>query len=472
MARGDFGAAVQVLESMRPEGIWSGYLRYNLAVALIRAGAGTKAGAGERERGLALLRELGEEEGGDAEWRPLRDRAKLTLANLLLRDEHPVEAQAVLARVHLIGPLSGRALVAAGAAATSAGRYDRALVPWQELQRRPAADPAAQAALVAYPRALESLGDAVGAAGHYRRAIDTCGTEIDHLDRAVAAVASGQVVEAIATEGAEEMAWLWQSQAPAVVAVAPYLLDLAASRPFHSAVAGYRDLRHLGRLLDRWSGSIDALEQMVATRRESYAQRLPHVQEGFRRGDLVAIGAARDRATARLVAIEASGEPGDLATPREATLWQRLERVEARLGALPAAEATPLRRKSELLRGVLLWQMDKGYKGRLRQVRKGLGALDREIATAEARRASLRAAWRAAPATFEGFDQRIASLRDRVRALRVRVAAATQGHGRYLAARMVATLEAHRQRLGDERATARLALARLYDEAASAEVEP
>jgi len=461
MARGDFGAAVKVLESMRPEGIWSGYLRYNLAIALIRAGEG--------DRGLGLLRNLGKGKGGDAERRALRDRANLTLAHLLLRNKHPEEAQAVLARVHLTGPLSSRALLAAGAAAAAAGRYDQALVPWRELQVRSPADPAVQASLVAYPRALGALGDEVGAVHLYRQAIDICATEIDHLNQGKAAVASGQVVEAIATEGTEEMAWLWQS---AMVSVAPYLLDLAVSHHFHNAVEGYRDLHRMASRLARWSTTIDALDEMVATRRESYDQRLPTVQEGFQHADLEAIRTARDGAVCRFAAIEASGQPRDLATPREAALWQRLKQVATRIAVLPPAEAAPLRHKNDLLLGLLSWQVDKGYEERLWQVRKGLGELDREIATAEMGRASLLAAWTVAPATFQGFDERIATLRGRLRDLRARVTAATQTQEKYLDAQLIAVLDAHRQRLGSVRAEARLAIAHLYDEAASAEVEP
>ncbi len=150
MAKGEDAAAAQSLRDLAAREGSSVYLRFNLGVALVRAGDGAA--------GRALLDAIGTTRAADEEARTLRDKANVALGFAALKDGRHVDARTALERVRLAGTQSNKALLGFGWAAASAKDHEAALVPWQELTARDGSDAAVLEARIAVPYALAELG--------------------------------------------------------------------------------------------------------------------------------------------------------------------------------------------------------------------------------------------------------------------------------------------------------------------------
>jgi outer membrane protein assembly factor BamD (BamD/ComL family) len=209
---------------------------------------------------------------------------------------------------------------------------------------------------------------------------------------------------------------------------------------------------------------MSAFETMLATRREGYEERLPRARQRLATLDLEGLRRRFAEQGARLDAIEQTGDAFGLATAREQASRSELDGLAGRIARLPSSpEVEQLRTRVRVLRGMVGWQVEQAYKIRLWEVRKHLAALADDIEALAARRDGLDRAQRDAPARFEGFDARIADLRDRVTRLRQRVALSVAAHERYLQGLAVAELERQKRRLDGDRALGRHQLARLLD---------
>ena len=149
MGLGRYGEAAQRLESWSDTGGWSNYARFNLGVALVRAG--------DTARGRQFLEQVGTMQAANEEQASLRDRANLALGFALLQQQGGDDPAAALSRVRLDGPFTNKALLALGWAEANANRPDRALVPWLELQQRRLLDASVQESLIAVPYAYVKL---------------------------------------------------------------------------------------------------------------------------------------------------------------------------------------------------------------------------------------------------------------------------------------------------------------------------
>ncbi len=132
-----------------------------------------------------------------------------------------------------------------------------------------------------------------------------------------------------------------------------------------------------------------------------------------------------------------------------------------------ATAAPELRERHRLLKGVMLWDLDRGFRERSWRAHRALRDLDRELATAEAQLAGIQAAGTAEPARFEEFAARIAALAPRIGSLQAAVAATLHRQEDTLVAMAVQELGAQKERLASYRVQARFALATLYDRAST-----
>src|SRR5207253_5756751 len=73
---------------------------------------------------------------------------------------------------------------------------------------------------------------------------------------------------------------------------ANHLAQVLAQHEFQEAFKNYRDLRFLSKNLQGWADSLGVFGDMLATRREAFAQRLPQVRE---RASEISIDAAQKR---------------------------------------------------------------------------------------------------------------------------------------------------------------------------------
>ena len=133
--------AAALLDGLRGKSDWVHYGRYNLGVALVKAG--------ETAKGITLLEKIGRTPVKGEELTALRDKANVALGFSYLQDGWPELARTHLERVRLDGLMSNKALLGMGWAYSARDQQEKALVHWDELKGRDLLDAAVQESLMA-----------------------------------------------------------------------------------------------------------------------------------------------------------------------------------------------------------------------------------------------------------------------------------------------------------------------------------
>lgn len=459
---GQYDAAVALLQDWKGRTEWASYAKFNIGVALVRSGRVDDA----RE----LLDDLGNIDPFNEELTSLRDKANLALGYALLQDDQPRAAKEPLQRVRLEGPFSNKALLGVGWADAEMENYRRALVPWMELRGRDLLDSAVQESMLAIPYAMARLDSVSQAADHYLNAIEAFYEETNRLDRTIAHIESGEMFDQfLAKDPLDSTGWYWQLEELPEGPEARYLFHLLATHEFQEGLKNYRDLNYLQRNLDTWRDSLVVYRNMLATREQAYAERLPRVEDALARADLEGMVSRKLEFDSTLNNIEESHDWLALATKSEFDMWGEitgLENTPALQANIP--EAAEVRDKIQLLKGVLQWQLEQAFKDRLWRIRRNLNEAGEALVAAQRSRRQIDESIRNEPLRFQEFADRVTGLGPRLDGMALRVNNALQEQRRFLQAIAVGELQAQKQRLDVYTVQARFALAAIYDVAATA----
>ena len=362
IAAGDYDTAIANLSEWDDPTEWASYARFNVGVALVRSGRVAEA--------TALLDEIGRMEPFNEELAALRDKANLALGYALLQDGQPYAAKAPLQRVRLEGPFSNKALLGVGWADAEMNNYNRALVPWMELRGRDLLDPAVQESMLAIPYAMSQLESISQAADHYLNAIEAFYEEANRIDRAIDRIESGEFFESFfARDRLDSAGWFWSLEDLPRSPETNYLYHLLATHRFQEGLKNYRDLRYLHRNLDTWRGNVDVYNNMLDTQKQKYARSLAYVQKSLLRTDLENLVRRKLALDGVLATIETRSDWLALAEDSEFDLWAEVTKIENN-PALQAdiEEAEEVRDKIDLLKGVLQWNLERDFSGRLTNI--------------------------------------------------------------------------------------------------------
>lgn len=468
MAQQDYARAAAVLEGIKGSATANLYARFNLGVALIKTG-----GEAEVARGTALLHEVGQAGAATEELRSLRDRANVALGFAALQEKKPREARVALQRVRLSGPAANKALLGYGWAASELNDPRLALVPWTELATRDLTDAAVLEAQIAVPYAMAEIGAYRQALERYRGAAELFGRERGALDESIAAIRAGKLVQGLLQrnpvgdgEGLDAFARL--DQLPEMPHTS-HLVPLLADHPFQEHFKHLRDLQFLQRNLAQWQDSLGSFSNMLDTRREAFAQRLPVVRERAGIVNLPQLQQRRDALAAELARVEEARDVQAFANPSEQALLQRIQRGRATLGSaaevMSSEERAAAQERLRRAEGALTWQLSQQWNERTWLARKGLRDAEAALAAARARDAALLKAQQDEPERHARFAARIADLAARIQALQPRVAQLDAEVQAQLQDIAVAELQAQKERLDAYAAQATLAIAQIMDRA-------
>ncbi len=459
MALGRYAAAARLLEDWQGPADWLPYMRYNLGVALIRSG--------DDDRGIEQLEALGRQPARNDEDKALRDRANLALGYTWLQQSDPQRALEMLQRVRLEGASANRALLGVGWAKSALDDHAGALLPWRTLWARDRLDGAVQESLLAVPYALARLSADSEAVSAYQNALAAFDAEIRRLDAAMSAAEAGELVDALlVADDPERARWHWQLEELPLSSESRYLHALIARHGFQEGLGHYRDLLALGRHLDAWHERLETFGHLVEAQVLAAQQRAPVVDGRLAVIDAGALVARRDALAARLDAIAEGRDVVGLASDEELEFWKLLEELEA--GPALAAAPEEARERHRLLKGHLLWQMDRDYGYRLWQQQRALAELDEQLAKVEPRLQRVLEIRADRPQELEALAERIDALSPRIDLLKDRVALARTEQAGQLHAMAMTWLKEQRQRLLAYQVQAHFALATLYDRAATA----
>ena len=465
IAAGDYDTAIANLSSWDDPTEWASYARFNVGVALVRSG--------RVEEATALLDEIGRMEPFSEELAALRDKANLALGYALLQDGQPYAAKAPLQRVRLEGPFSNKALLGVGWADAEMNNYNRALVPWMELRGRDLLDPAVQESMLAIPYAMSQLDSISQAADHYLNAIEAFYEEANRIDLAIERIESGEFFESFfARDRLDSAGWFCTLEDLPRAPETNYLYHLLATHRFQEGLKNYRDLRYLHRNLDTWRGNVDVYNNMLDTQKQKYARSLAYVQKSLLRTDLENLVQRKLALDGVLANIETRSDWLALAEDSEFDLWAEVTKIENN-PALQAdfEEAAEVRDKIDLLKGVLQWNLERDFSGRLTGIAYELQDTGAALIEAQRARRNIDETMRTEPARYAALSERVNGLAPRVAAMAARVDDALARQRSFLQEIAVDELQAQKDRLDVYLIQARFALAAIYDIAATSDEE-
>jgi tetratricopeptide (TPR) repeat protein len=461
MARGDYASAVTALEGLaKGTGTAGAYSRFNLGVALIRNG--------DLEGGSKLLDELGRAPAANEEYRSLRDKANVALGFAALQAERPEDARRALERVRLQGLQSNKALLGFGWAAAAMKDPKLALVPWTELAGRDASDSAVLEARIAVPYALAELGAYGQSLERYNEAIGAFDKEGGSLNESIAAIRVGKLVAGLLERNpGEEMGWFWKIDELPEMPHANHLTQVLAQHEFQEGFKNYRDLRFLSRNLEHWKDNLGVFDDMLANRRQAFAERLPKILSKAGESGLTAVQQRGEAVIKEVARVAAESDSKALADVKQRDLLARIDSGRATL-ATPGAEVdASAQERLRRVSGALTWQLAQQYPARLWDATKAVGVIQNQLTEASQHDTALVKAQRDEPARFERFAVRIKELDARIQALIPRVAALSVDQERAVQGLAVAELERQKERLAVYATQARFAVAQIYDRATS-----
>jgi hypothetical protein len=455
-----YDEAIAQLNGWQGPADWMVYARFNLGVALVRAGRLPQADP--------ILTTVGTLQSDSDELLTMRDKANLALGFAYLQADQAARARAPLERVRLDGPYSSRALLGDGWARAAQGDYRAALVPWLELRKRNLLDAAVQESYLAVPYAFSKLNAAAQAADYYEAALTSFSTESDNLDAAVARINDGHMLEdLLGTEKDANIGWFWQLKTLPDAPQSRYLYALLADNDFQEGLKNYRDLIVLQHGLSGWDDSMEAFAAMIDTRERAYAERLPRTDALLASDAPTRLRAVRAEVDSRLNAIETGNDVAALGTAEEREQWARIATLEEQAAMLPPGiETDSVRDKLRLIKGVLYWRLDAAFKERSYQQRRALRELDAALEELQNRWVLVQNARATVPSDTGEFAERIAALAERIRLVRQRLVENSGEQNAYLQTVAATELTAQKQRLADYAVQARFALADIYDRGA------
>ena len=463
MARQDHAGAATLLQGLKGSPTAGLYARFNLGVALIRAGS--------VKEGKAWLDDVGRAPGANEEMRALRDRANLALGFAELQAEAPREARAALQRVRLNAQQSNKALLGFGWAATALKDPQLALVPFTELAGRSPADSAVLEAQIALPYAMAEFGAYSRALEGYQQAVTRFGSERQVLQQAITSIRGGALVQALLAHNPGEAGLGAFSQVEKLPPLphAAQLAPLLAGHDFQQAYRHLRDLQFVQANLTRWLADLGTFGDMLANRQLAFAQKLPAVRAQSGAINLPAFQQRYDALAAELKTAIEQTDAAAFANPQERAHQLRISAGEATLKAAAGqAEAAELSEAQERLRrvsGALAWQLSQQFPERSWAATKDLRAADAALTSAREKDTALLQAQQQEPNRYVAMAGRLAALDQRLQALVPRAVALDREAQAHLQDIAVAELERQQQRLDDYAAQARLAIAQIHDRA-------
>jgi tetratricopeptide (TPR) repeat protein len=459
MSEKKYKEAIEVLRNFRGDSEWEAYAKFNLGVALVKAG--------QQDDGNELLNDVGELNPFKIshELNALRDKANLALGFSFLRGKVPAEAVKDFQRIRLTGPLSNKALLGLGWAYTELKEYKQALSPWLELQQRVALDTSVQESMIAIPYVLEKLNKKRLAMTYYDKAIQAYTAEIKRLEEVMTAVQRGELIRAMRPANLDDETSLPMHTFGLPDSVtAPYLHDMMATNAFQESYKNLQNLMYLRYVLQHWSTQLPSYELMLSERRKAYFTRLPQVASDQRLQEITSMSEKRDKIAAEIKRIEQQNDGLALVTEDEADQLKTLDKVKHALQRLAKTQVlSEEQEKYRLMQGILFFRTQSEFIPRLWQAKRDLIELDRALDKTKKSKRGLVKAANNAPKYFQGYDEKIATDKQRISTLLTRLDSTIRQQESQIQKMAMQSLIQRRQQLENYHVRARFGIARLYD---------
>jgi hypothetical protein len=266
--------------------------------------------------------------------------------------------------------------------------------------------------------------------------------------------------------------WLFKLGAQADAPETRYLRNLLAGNSFNESYQNYRELDQLRLNLEKGLRNVAAYRDLLQRRKHYFAPLLETTESRYARvrSRMKHALDQREALAERLNKLLRKRDPMVFATTSERAALRRLKETGRRINRLRSQPGKDiLLRKQALLEGVLKWNIDTGYENRLSNAFTHLRELDKEIATAKQSETRLIKAKAEAALSYQGYDQALNQLQQRLVYLKDRTEGLIAHQGQFMERRAISELLRRKSRLQRYRTKARFAMAEAYDLAVRAQ---
>jgi hypothetical protein len=460
---GNLDQGESLLADAQEMGSWQPYIDYNLGTAYLKQA--------HSARGLAYLQQLLARPAVNEEERALRDRALVAAAYGLLRRDEPGAAQAHFKRVRAQSPMAGRALLGYGWAKAREAQYQEALNPWQQLAAGRPYEVTVQEALLAVPYAYEQLGGPQQAQRAYARADQLLGNEIERLALLSTDIQRSGLLKAFDARQGDNTHWY-------------QLVEVLSGERFQDYRQLLGELQMLRKNLLGWNQELQTYSALLATQLATQVREPEQAPAGLlsqqraksSSGFDQRMQTLRERQQRLLLAINSAERTGNwllLGGDDSARQWRRVLRAQQRIDLL-TSQGLPMGDTQERLRryrGMLLWHSSEHADQWRLQALAIVQHLEQSLAMARQDKARLQQrALQAEPVTdsldVAGLQSRVKQYDQRLRVQWRELGRLEEQYEASFRAYVVAALGTQLDRMRRYQAQARLAQARLSDQAA------
>ncbi|HAG94924.1 MAG: hypothetical protein CMK83_01575 [Pseudomonadales bacterium] len=459
---GQVDQAQSLSQYLREDQAQSLFVRFNMASAL--------AQLGDMEQAATYYSDVLNRSRPQTELdKTLTDQAALALGIHYLRANQLQQAQQVLHRVRLYGPVANRALLALGWTHFHSDRKLDALTPWMELNERPLTDPSVQESILNVPFVFEELGALQDALDGYKSAYKIFRNQRRRLDTIKQEIQQPDWIERISPvdiSGHDAMGKLPEFKLPVEDKVTQHLYRYFASNEFHRLYRDYRELQRLYMVLRHWEKQFPSFNEMINTHVERLNELAPKAEKAIDNSkNFYAYSRVKlDEFETRLNQIIANNDLTGLANVSQLIQKERLDAIEAALVDLNDPDLYFEEwEKLKLLKGLLLWDLNATAIEKRWEATKEQVAMNNMLLELERRIRALMAARDTRLNRFYGFESRIIALRQTVTELEQETARQLRQQRRQMQTVAIGIIEQQQKQLDTMRAKSLLAIARLQD---------
>ncbi len=443
-------AAQRTLALMQGNDLWAGLARHNLLLSYILNDAPLADIRQLLSSSLPLL-------PGSAEGQALKDKMLLLGGIHALENGRYAEAESWLRAVSLNSPYSAPALLQFGWARLQQQQYQPALQPWRLLQQRfQPWHPAVIESVLGVPYTLEQMQANTQALKGYERVDQHLQGMLDELQ--------------YWQQPAQLQQWLQDqlTTAPELTPLDHHVSGLLVTPGFRHQLQQWREsqtlqqeIRQQQQRLQWWQGALH--NRRAAFARANGASRLQQAEQQLQQAEQ-----RMERLQQRLDAEEQ--QLFAYASGHEAAQVQALERVVAHIRSLqrintPTRDLSLYQQRWRRSRGVLLWNLYQQQPQRRHQVRQHWWQLQQQVGQLQQQLHNSRLALQWSKNRGQGLDPRIATLQQQYRDAQRQLQQLQQRQKAQLQQQLQTHLQQLQAQLQDYQAQARLAIARLYDNA-------
>lgn len=449
-------------DRMQKSSHWADLARYNLLVATVKSGASTYAVE-------TALNDAVQNVQKSAEGKALRDRSYLLAGLYLLESGSSRAAEALFKKISQDSPYAAESLLFYGWALAGQSKYYDAIQPWRVLQSNYQDwHPAVIESIVAVPHTMEMMNATTQALRGY----EIVEQQITDFLASIEQLKNEQVMSEWLTDWLQQQQgeWGWRRHQTVIEqsSMTQSLTGLISTTKFREQLSEYYDLYAIGQQLQQQLEQTHLWLAMVEQRRQHLQQA-----DGVRRLD--ALRAQQQQLLERVDDLEQQWRAQEelqfsFLTPEQQLQNQRLNNVVEQIRYLqqvntPTRNLNPYKERWRRNRGVYLWNTTLDQSARewtstreFWQLYDVLADMQRKLT-----HSGLALEWSAS--SWQGMEERIVAIQQRIQILQAQVNEQHNNQQQQLIADMTEHLTGFAKRLFTYQAHARLATARLYDDA-------